>query len=161
MGFQVLMNTAGVICGIKADNIKSILHLLAAAGSPSAKRPWWCWSRLECSSFLSRRFSDFFVHLCWRPRGRRRWRPPKGDEERKQGLSQTSQKNQQVFKCVGAERGYLQAAENGKQVVEDHHVTIDCHQTKQPGGADKQKEDEGHAKSRAVDEGKHAEVKKK
>lgn len=61
-------------------------------------------------------------------------------------------------RCAGAARGYLQAAEDSKQVVEGHHVAVDRHQSKQPGGADEQQEDERHAESRAEDERKHTEV---
>lgn len=50
---------------------------------------------------------------------------------------------------------YLQAAEYGEQVVEGHHVTVDCHQTQKPSGTDEQQEDEGHSESRAEEEGKH------
>lgn len=38
----------------------------------------------------------------------------------------------------GSASGYLQAAEDSKQVVEGHHVAVDRHQTEQPGGADEQ-----------------------
>lgn len=38
----------------------------------------------------------------------------------------------------GSGSGYLQAAEDGKQVVEGHHVAVDSHQSEQPGGADEQ-----------------------
>lgn len=59
----------------------------------------------------------------------------------------------------GCARGYLQAAEDSEQVVEGHHVAVDRHQAKQPGGADEQQEDEGHAESGAEDGWKHTEVK--
>lgn len=50
---------------------------------------------------------------------------------------------------IKAPRGFhLQAAEDGKQVVENHYVAVDRHETQQPGGADEQQEEEGHTQRR-------------
>lgn len=51
-------------------------------------------------------------------------------------------------------RGYLQAAEDGEQVVEGHNVAVDRHQAQKPSGTDEQQKDEGHSESRAEEEGK-------
>lgn len=44
---------------------------------------------------------------------------------------------------------HLQTAADGEQVVEDHHVAVDRHQAKEPGGADEQQQEESHSKGRA------------
>ncbi len=43
---------------------------------------------------------------------------------------------------------YLQTAEDGKQVVEGHDITVNSHQTQQPGGANEQQEQKGHPQSK-------------
>lgn len=45
---------------------------------------------------------------------------------------------------------YLQAAEDGEQVVEGEHIAVHSHQTEQPGGTDEQKQQDGHTQSRAT-----------
>ena len=40
---------------------------------------------------------------------------------------------------------YLEAAEDGKEVVEGEYITIDCHEAQEPGSTDEQQEDEGYA----------------
>lgn len=45
---------------------------------------------------------------------------------------------------------YLQAAENGKEIVKRHDVTVHCHQPQQPRGTDEQQEQERRSQHRAV-----------
>lgn len=45
---------------------------------------------------------------------------------------------------------YLQAAENGKEIVKCHDVAVDCHEPQEPRGADKQQEQERCPQHRAV-----------
>lgn len=45
---------------------------------------------------------------------------------------------------------YLQAAEDGEQVVEGEHVTVNSHQTEQPGGTDEQQQQDCRSQSRAT-----------
>lgn len=45
---------------------------------------------------------------------------------------------------------YLQAAEDSKQVMENHDVVVDRHEAQQPGGADEQQEKEGHPQCRST-----------
>lgn len=45
---------------------------------------------------------------------------------------------------------YLQTGEDGKQVVEGEHITVNSHQAQQPGGTDEQQQQDRHAQSRAT-----------
>lgn len=56
-----------------------------------------------------------------------------------QGLPQT--------KCYPT---YLQAAENGKEIVKGHDITVDCHEPQEPRGTDEQQEQECCPQHRAV-----------
>lgn len=47
---------------------------------------------------------------------------------------------------------YLQAAENGKEIVKSHDVAVHCHQPQEPRGTDEQKEQERRPQHRAVKE---------
>lgn len=45
---------------------------------------------------------------------------------------------------------YLQAAENGKEIVKCHDITVDCHEPQQPRGTDEQQEQKCCPQHRAV-----------
>lgn len=47
---------------------------------------------------------------------------------------------------------YLQAAENGKEIVKSHDIAVHCHQPQEPRGTDEQKEQERRPQHRAVKE---------
>lgn len=69
-------------------------------------------------------------------------------KKRRQGIQKVAD-----WETDAVREDYLQAAEDGKQVVEGHHVAVDRHQAQKPGGADEQQKDESHSESRAEEEG--------
>lgn len=50
---------------------------------------------------------------------------------------------------------YLQAAEDGEQVVECHDVAVDRQEAEHPGGADEEQQEEGHSQCRTEEAKMH------